>query len=65
MIQSSCNGLVTYNVTPPKVKPGLCVRLGPIKFFLNVNKIQLGPNHVPTGSKTAMRDEYFLEYNNN
>ena len=52
-------------VTPPEVKPGLCVRLGPIKNFLDVNQIQLGPNRVPTGSKTAVRDKYFLEYNNN
>ncbi|RWR75837.1 putative disease resistance protein RGA3 [Cinnamomum micranthum f. kanehirae] len=39
---------VIERVTPPKVKPGLYVRLGPIKTFSNITKqMQPGPNHVP------------------
>ena len=29
--------------------------------FYNINQIQLGPNRVPTWSKTVVRDKHFLE----
>ena len=51
---------ITSNVTPPNVKPGLCVRLGPIKIFPTLNNYNMAPNHVPNGLKTAVRYKHFL-----